>query len=335
MITATAPVRICDIGGWTDTWFARAGAVFSIAVEPLVEVRVQAAPARGAGTVVLDAPDVGERYGFERGAPPGRVPLLEAAIEWAGTLRGHALAITVRAGVPPGCGTGTSAAVVVALLAALDAGTPGTAPALELARSAHRVETDGIGQQSGVQDQLASAVGGVNLFEVRYPHATVHPVAIGDAVRADLEARLVLVSLGRPHRSSAVHDDVITRLTAPGAGARELDVLRRLARAAAAAVGDGDLEALGAAMRDSTEAQRALHPALVSAEAQALVDAARAAGAAGWKVNGAGGDGGSLTLLAGPGTGATAAVTAAVEAVPGHHHVVPVRLAARGVHVTG
>jgi len=28
-IHSEAPVRICDIGGWTDTWFAQHGAVFN------------------------------------------------------------------------------------------------------------------------------------------------------------------------------------------------------------------------------------------------------------------------------------------------------------------
>lgn len=335
LITATAPVRICDIGGWTDTWFARTGAVFSLAVEPGVEARVRVAPAEGAGEVALDAPDLGERYRYPLGSPPGRLPLLEAAIARSAVPPGLALGLTVRAGVPPGCGTGTSAAVVVAVLAALDRLTPRTAGPLELARSAHLVETDGLGQQSGVQDQLASAVGGVNLFEVRYPDATVHPVALGPVVRDALEARLLLVWLGRPHRSSAIHEEVIARLAATGAGAAELAALRRLAREAAAAAAAGDLEALAAAMRAGTEAQRGLHPALVSAQAQALVDTARAAGATGWKVNGAGGEGGSLTLLAGPGRGAAAAVTAALAAVTGGHAVLPVRLAAGGVHVTG
>ena len=334
VITATAPVRICDIGGWTDTWFAGTGAVFSVAVEPGVEAQVRVAPTAGAGEVALDAPDLGERYRYPLGAPPGRLPLLEAAIARSAVPPGLALALTVRAGVPPGCGTGTSAAVVVAALAALDRLTPGTAGPLELARSAHLVETEELGQQSGVQDQLASAVGGVNLLEVRYPDAAVHPVVLDPAVRDALQARLLLVWLGRPHRSSAVHEDVITRLTTTGAGAAELEALRRLAREAAGAAAAGDLEGLAAAMRAGTEAQRRLHPALVSGQAQALVDAARAAGATGWKVNGAGGDGGSLTLLAGPGPGATAAVTAALAAVTGGHAVLPIRLAGRGLHVT-
>ena len=39
-VHATAPIRACDLGGWTDTWFAGHGAVLNVAVTPLVEVRI-------------------------------------------------------------------------------------------------------------------------------------------------------------------------------------------------------------------------------------------------------------------------------------------------------
>jgi D-glycero-alpha-D-manno-heptose-7-phosphate kinase len=296
VVRASAPVRICDTGGWTDTWFARTGAVFSIAVSPRVEVTVR--PGDG---VELD-------------------PLLEAAIAMVAPASVGRLAVDVRSGVPAGAGTGTSAAVVVALLAALRPDIP----PLELARVAHRVETEGLGQESGVQDQLAAALGGINLFEVAYPEATVHPVAVAPATRSELDRRLVLVWLGQPHRSSAVHREVIASLREHEHPA--LDRLRRAARSSAAACAAGDLGALGDAMVANHEAQRSLHPGLVSPAADAVVEAARRAGAVGWKVNGAGGDGGSLTLLAGPdGAGALAGVG----------DVIPVELDARGVTVHG
>ena len=43
-IKAVAPIRVCDIGGWTDTWFARRGSIFNIAVYPYVEVQVEVLP---------------------------------------------------------------------------------------------------------------------------------------------------------------------------------------------------------------------------------------------------------------------------------------------------
>jgi D-glycero-alpha-D-manno-heptose-7-phosphate kinase len=111
----------------------------------------------------------------------------------------------------------------------------------------------------------------------------------------ELDRRLLTVFLGE-HRSSAVHDEVIASLTED---ARALDALRRCARDAAVALSNGDLRAYGGALVANTDAQRALHPGLVSDDADAVIAAARAAGALGWKVNGAGGAGGSVTIVCG------------------------------------
>jgi D-glycero-alpha-D-manno-heptose-7-phosphate kinase len=61
----------------------------------------------------------------------------------------------------------------------------------------------------------------------------------------------------------------------------------------------GDFEALGRAMVENTDAQGRLHPDLVSKDAERVIAIARSHGAVGWKVNGAGGDGGSITILSG------------------------------------
>jgi D-glycero-alpha-D-manno-heptose-7-phosphate kinase len=49
-------------------------------------------------------------------------------------------------------------------------------------------------------------------------------------------------------------------------------------------------------MIQNTLAQQRLHPDLIGPEAEQVIEIARAHGALGWKVNGAGGAGGSLTL---------------------------------------
>lgn len=44
VINSVAPIRICDNGGWTDTWFAEHGKVFNIGVYPYVEVQIEVYP---------------------------------------------------------------------------------------------------------------------------------------------------------------------------------------------------------------------------------------------------------------------------------------------------
>ena len=332
VVHATAPVRVCDIGGWTDTWFARHGHVCSIAVEPGVTVRAAAYPRGTRPHAVVDAVDYGDRLVLGPGRPvPVRHRLLGAVIEEAALPDDLAVELSVTSGVPPGCATGTSAAVAVALLGALDRLTATRRTPAEIARAAHRVEVERLGLQSGVQDQLAAAHGGINHIEViDYPDARVRPLPLDDEIRSQLERRLLLVYLGRAHHSSTVHDHVVAGLAGEGPGSPRLDVLRRCAERAVEALGRGDLAALGRVMNDSTDGQAALHPSVVSDDARRVIAMAEANRALGCKVNGAGGDGGSVTVLCGVGADARRTLAGAFEEIEGAS-VIPVRLSAHGL----
>ena len=96
MIEASAPIRICDNGGWTDTWFGGPGRVLNIAVTPGVEVSIR--KAAGPDPVVLVVESFGDRYPVVPGASRvGRHSLLEAAIDAFPPPGGLAVEITVGA----------------------------------------------------------------------------------------------------------------------------------------------------------------------------------------------------------------------------------------------
>ena len=68
-------------------------------------------------------------------------------------------------------------------------------------------------------------------------------------------------------------------------------------------------------------------PDLVSTEAQRVIDIATGHGVSGWKVNGAGGEGGSVTLLCGTGSGdALAGLDQAIRDADPLFEVIPIRL---------
>jgi D-glycero-alpha-D-manno-heptose-7-phosphate kinase len=298
-INSSAPTRICDNGGWTDTWFAGYGSIFNIAVEPRCEVQLAVHPRDALeAQIVIAAENFDDTYARELGAPWQRHPLIEAAIDQCGVPADLSIRVHLHSEAPPGASVGTSAAMTVALLGALDCLTPGRQSAHEIAYLAHRVETVGLGQQSGIQDQLAAAYGGINFIDMfRYPQASVSPLMPDEAVWWELQRRLLLVYLGRPHQSSLVHEKVIAHLEDSGPEEPRLAALRQTAVPARDALLAGDFAALGRAFIANTEAQRALHPDLVSPRAQRLIDLAGAHHALGWKVNGAGGPGGSVALL--------------------------------------
>ena len=296
-VTVTAPVRIFDCGGWSDTWFAGHGAVLHVAVTPGITVRVDAVPARGPGAVTLRLASYREEFVYRRESPPGRHPLIEAAVdEWCD--RHLDLSIAVESLMPPGASTGTSAALIVALAAACTVLRDEPIQPARLARQAHQLETQRLGLQAGIQDHIASAYGGVNFIEMSdYPSATVAPLLLDTAVAAALARGTRLFYLGRAHHSSVVHEEVIRSLGAGGTALRALDELRAAARDARDALHQSDLRGFGTAMVRNTEAQRSLHSSLVGEDARALIAIAARHGALGWKVNGAGGEGGTVALL--------------------------------------
>ncbi len=333
IINSLAPIRICDTGGWTDTWFAQHGSVFNIAVSPYAEVQVAVLAGAEPG-VHLHVENFGERYRIDRARRWGPHPLLEAAVEYMQVPPEVCLEINIHSEAPSGASTGTSAAVTVALVGALDALTPGRLAPHEVAAAAHRIETDLLGQQSGIQDQLASAYGGINYIEMfDYPHASVSPIPVPEAAAWELERRLALVYLGKSHRSSELHERVIAGLEAAGPDHPPLEALRRAAIRSRDALAAGDFAALGAAMCDNTLAQARLHPDLVGAEAARVIELARAHGALGWKVNGAGGAGGSLTLLCGPRAEAKRALLREVAQEDASFKIIPIRLSRGGLRV--
>jgi D-glycero-alpha-D-manno-heptose-7-phosphate kinase len=335
LINSTAPIRICDTGGWTDTWFAGHGNVFNIAVSPLAEVQVAVWPTpEQAPGITLQAENFGQRYRIDRAQRWGQHPLLEAAVEYMQVPEHLCLEISIYSEAPSGASTGTSAAVTVALVGALDALTPGRLTPHEVAAAAHRIETDLLGQQSGIQDQLASAYGGINYIEMfQYPHASVSPIPVPAATAWELERRLALIFLGKSHRSTELHERVIAGLEAAGSDHPPLEDLRRAAVRSRDALAAGDFAALGAAMIDNTQAQARLHRDLIGPEAARVIALAQAHGALGWKVNGAGGAGGSLTLLCGPRSDAMRALLREIAQADASFQIIPIRLSPGGLRV--
>ncbi|HMP39587.1 MAG TPA: GHMP kinase [Roseiflexaceae bacterium] len=336
VINAVAPIRICDIGGWTDTWFAGHGTILNLGVYPYVEVQIALFPRTARhDRITLHAENYGDRYVIDpaQSIVP-RHPLLEAAIAELPPPAELAIELTIHSEVPAGCSTGTSAAVCVALIGALDALTPGRLTAHEIAYAAHRVETQRLGLQSGIQDQLCSAYGGVNFIEMyTYPTASVSPIQIPNTTWWELERRLALIFLGRAHSSSDVHEQVIAGLEAEGGSSPQLVPLRTAARAARDALYAADFSAFGRAMAENTAAQRALHPALVGPDAERVIAIAREYGAVGWKVNGAGGDGGSVTLLCESSTSDKRRMLRAIAAADPLYQPIPIYLSRTGLRV--
>ena len=336
IVNSVAPIRICDLGGWTDTWFAGHGRVLNIAVYPYVQCQMTVRRRRASrNRVTIFAENYGDRYSIDPASIVyDKHPLLEAAVAAMHIPDDQQIEVSLYSEAPGGCSTGTSAAVSVALIGALDQLTPGRMTPGEVAAKAHEIETKYLGLQCGIQDQLASAYGGICYIEMTdYPAARVSHVEVPNAMWWELEARLCLFFLGKTHTSSAVHQRVIADLEGGGSEDPRIEALRQPPLKGKNALYDGDLNAFGSAMVENTIAQEALHPSLVSAHARAIIETARQHGALGWKINGAGGEGGSVTVLADGTRSRQREMIRSIEAIdPGIRHI-PVYLSRQGLRV--
>jgi D-glycero-alpha-D-manno-heptose-7-phosphate kinase len=338
IINSVAPIRICDNGGWTDTWFAEHGKIFNIGVYPYAEVQIEVYPLDSQEErIIIYAENYGERFAVrpdKNGNGYDRHPLIEAAIERMKVPSDMALQVTIYSEAPAGASTGTSAAVAVALVGALDYLTPGRLTPHEAAYTAQSIETDMLHLQCGIQDQLCSAYGGINYIEMfKYPYASVSQIQIPNSLWWELERRMALIFLGRSHSSSQVHEKVIKQLENAGPYCQQLEDLRHAADHSRDAVYAGDFEALGRAMIENTEAQGRLHPDLICADAWKVIEIAKAHGALGWKVNGAGGEGGSIAILSGSISHVKRAMIREIEQESALFKNLPIYLSRNGLRV--
>ncbi len=302
LVHGLAPLRINDIGGWTDTWFAGYGRVQNLAIKPGVEVQVKLTEnkARKKKRVLLIAENYQTSFWFDPDFPSAHPhPLIQQAVNLAGIPQEWKVEISIFSPAPPGISMGTSASVCVGLIGTLFYLRGEKVSPRKLAALAHQVETARLGQECGIQDQICAAYGGALFIQMdKYPQSKVFRLRLDSAIAEELERRLVLVYLGKPHLSTDLHREIIRRLERKEASFTPLRKMASLAEEARAALEQGNLKVYGEIMVENNEWQRRLGASLISAAADQVIAVAKKFKAAGWKVNGAGGEGGSITILA-------------------------------------
>lgn len=301
---ARAPLRISFGGGGTDlaAYYERFGGfVVSAAITRYCHVSAYQPEDGGIHLISADY-GVSERY--HRGEAPavaGPLALPKAAVEhfWERGLCELGVALALSSQVPPGTGLGSSSAMAAALIRALSAYVGTSMSAAEVADLACRLEIERLGMPIGRQDQYASAFGGVNTIEFTADDTRVTALDLTPPSLTALEDRLLLFSTGQSHNSAHI-------LHQQGADSRRnpvviesLHTIKRLAGRMCAALAAGELDCFGDLLDQSWRAKRTLSTKISSQAIDRYYAAARAAGALGGKITGAGG-GGFLLLYVPP-----------------------------------
>lgn len=292
MIVVQAPLRVSFLGGGTDFpefYAADTGHVLSCTIDKSVfvvlkgrfDARIRVGYTR---TELVD--DVGDV----------RHDLVREALRLTGVVRG--IELSTMADIPSrGSGLGSSAAVTVGLLHALWQHR-GELPSREqLAAGATEIERVRLGRPIGVQDQYASAYGGLRFMTFDAGGVRVEPaVPEGSAVARRLGERLMLFFTGTTRRSATVLTEQRANIEDRRPLLRELAALAVEGRRALLS---GEPDALGELLHAGWERKRRLASGVTNEAIDGLYGAARRAGAVGGKIAGAGG-GGFLLLYCPP-----------------------------------
>ncbi|KKN28701.1 hypothetical protein LCGC14_0851590 [marine sediment metagenome] len=295
VIFSRAPVRICDIGGWTDTWFYPEGAVLNFCVGLYTSVKIYPLSFDKVQITSKNLNIKTEIKNLNKIVYDGRLDLLKAAIKRMNVKEG--MDILVKSDVPPGCGTGTSASVAVALIAALARYLKINLEPDDIADLAHKLEVEELELESGVQDQYAAANGGINFMEIAYPSVKITPLNLNKKKISDIEDNMILVFLDS-RSSSDMHKAVINNYKkGDNSTLTSFEIMKNCAYDMKKTLFSGDLLDIGRIMNRNWKAQKKLHNLMSNRIIEKAEKLANNNGALGFKLNGAGG-GGSASILA-------------------------------------
>lgn len=285
MITATAPGKVILFGEHAVVYGRPALAA------PVTQLRARAVVTMGDGPDVrLVAPDLGRATTLAAAHPDNALAATARLMERrAGRPLPPGLSLSVSSAIPIASGLGSGAAIAVAVIRAL-----GECLQLELSREevsalAYEIERLHHGTPSGIDNTVIA-------FEQPVYFVRQQPANRIETFRPARPLRLVIADTGVRSATKVVVGDVRRRWEAERDRFEAIfDACGRLAEAGRAALSSGDLAAVGRLM-DENHAQ--LVAMTVSSDAlDRLAEAARAAGALGAKLSGAGRGGNLIALV--------------------------------------
>lgn len=298
-IQASAPCRLDFAGGWTDVApfsLERGGTVVNAAIELRAAVTVEL----GGDHHRIESDDLGMSLELRRPGDlvaDGRLDLLKAAIRFSAVPNCR---LTSRSDAPAGSGLGSSGALDVALVAALDQVAGRRSTPTELAERAWHLEAVEAGLPGGRQDQYSAALGGFHRFDFDRSGVSAAPLRLESGFVEWLERQTVICYTGQ----SRVSGDTIARVMSRyRAGDRPvvaaLEGLAETAVAMAAALEAADAQAVGRLLSANWAHQQALDPGMSTPLMARLEATMLDGGALGGKAAGAGAGGSMFFLVPG------------------------------------
>jgi D-glycero-alpha-D-manno-heptose-7-phosphate kinase len=292
MIIVQTPLRISFLGGGTDFedfYSQHGGAVLSSAIDKCVFVIVKE---RFDDDICLNY----SRREIVQKVDDIHHDLIREALRATGIDKG--VEVTTLADIPStGTGLGSSSSITVALLQALYAFRGVIKNADELAHKACEIEINNLGRPIGKQDQYIAAHGNFRHITFTAGSVNVEEVKISREARKKLNDSLMLFYMGYARQGADILQEQQRNIPMH---IESLKKLRDLSHAALAVVKNGRMDDFGDLLHEGWELKKGFASKIADDGINDVYKVARAAGAIGGKITGAGG-GGFLLLYCPPG----------------------------------
>lgn len=191
---------------------------------------------------------------------------------------------------PMNSGLGGSAVVSAAVLGCFNQFRRDQWDPHELAELAFQAERLYLGVAGGWQDQYATVFGGFNFIEFRMDQNIVHPLRIHPDILLELEESLILCDTGTTHDSGDIHEDQ-QRQMADQSIRQHVNTNVELSYQIRNQLLRGKLLDFGNSLHDAWQFKRQFSSKISTGRLDRIYEEARAHGALGGKLLGAGGGG--------------------------------------------
>lgn len=295
MIISRTPFRISFFGGGTDYpgWYRQhGGAVLATTIDKYCYLTCRYLPPffEHKYRIVYSKVENCNAVDDIQHAP------VRAVLKYLGCQRG--LEIHHDGDLPARSGMGSSSSFTVGLLHALHTLQGGMPCKQELARQSILIEQDHLKETVGSQDQVLAAHGGFQYIRfLANGDINLRPMSLAPERLEELRGHLMLFYTGIKRTASNVAYSYVRKLEERK---RELLILRQLVEEARSLLlQEGEIRIFGNLLHQAWQAKRGLSNLVSNARVDEAYAAARAAGALGGKLTGAGG-GGFMLLFAPP-----------------------------------
>lgn len=190
---------------------------------------------------------------------------------------------------PLGSGLGGSAVVLSAIIGCFNQFREDRWDSYEIAETAFQAERLNLDIAGGWQDQYATVFGGFNFMEFNHENNIIHPLRIRPDLISELEESLLLCYTGQPH-PHGIHVDQKQEMKK----SRILRLVRKnkeLTYKMKNSLLRGRLFDLGKALDEAWQLKRQFSEKITNGDLDGIYDVAKANGAVGGKILGAGGGG--------------------------------------------